>query len=205
MGLADFRLSNSHFSRGQLAGAVRKLVLPHITFSANTGDRAVETRVLDSVGRYGSQIDRIMDAVSVLVSQLEPLELDSARVTYVSKFNELARLADKVATEFQGKPSHEDVTLEKVGVGWTLFKILKTGLPTATATRASLHTPLDSEGPVQAIVSTDPTGRPRPIRSTGPNSPIRFLYSSHSIPFVSSIHLIRFIRLIRLIHSDSIT
>ena len=104
---------------------------PHITFGANTGDRAVETRVLDSVGSYGSQINRIMDAVSVLVSQLEPTKLTPRELLIVSKFNELARLADKVATEFQGKPSHEDVTLEKVRCWLDAVQDLKEVCPTA--------------------------------------------------------------------------
>jgi hypothetical protein len=84
---------------------------PHFTFGVNTGDRPVETKVLDTVGSYGSQINRIMDAMSVLVSRLDSDDLTSEEQFTVSKFKELALLADKAATEFEGKPGHEDVTL----------------------------------------------------------------------------------------------
>jgi hypothetical protein len=104
---------------------------PHITFGANRGDRAVETKVLDSVGSYGSQINRIMDAMSVLISQLDPSKLTPREQRIVSRFNELALLADKVATEFQGKPSHEEVTLAEVRRWLDAVENLKRSNPTA--------------------------------------------------------------------------
>jgi hypothetical protein len=87
---------------------------PHITFGNNIEDKPVETNVLDAVGSYGSQINRIMDAMSVLVSRLHREELTPQEQFKISKFNELAALADKVTTDFQSKPRREEVTLEEV-------------------------------------------------------------------------------------------
>ncbi len=83
---------------------------PHITFGTNIEDRPVETKILDTVGSYGSQINRIMDAVSVLAAHLNSGELTPREQFSISKFNELALLADRAATELQGKPSQDDVT-----------------------------------------------------------------------------------------------
>ncbi len=104
---------------------------PHITFGANIQDKPVETKVLDTVGSYGSQINRIMDAVSVLISRLDPKDLTPREQFTVSKFNELALLADKVATEFKGKPSHEEVTLAEVMRWLDAVENLKRSNPTA--------------------------------------------------------------------------
>src|SRR5208282_2346052 len=71
---------------------------PHVTFGANLEDKPVETKVLDTVGSYGSQINRIMDAMSVLISRLDRKELTPQEQVTVSRFNELALMADKVAT-----------------------------------------------------------------------------------------------------------
>jgi hypothetical protein len=111
---------------------------PHITFGANTEDKPVEAHVLDTVGSYGSQINRIMDAMSVLVSRLDPKELTPQEQFTVSKFKELAFLTDKAAAEFQGKPYHESVTLAEVA-GWLdSIDDLKKSNPAAYARIASV-------------------------------------------------------------------
>ncbi len=111
---------------------------PHITFGANINDKPVETKVLDSVGSYGSQINRIMDAMSVLISRLDPNDLTPREQFTVSRFNKLALLADKVATEFEGKPSHEEVTLAEVMRWLDAIETLKRSNPTAYTHIASV-------------------------------------------------------------------
>src|SRR5208283_4589571 len=68
---------------------------PHVTFGANAEDKPVETKVLNTVGSYGSQINRIMDAMSVLIARQDLKELTPQEQFTVSKFKELAFLADK--------------------------------------------------------------------------------------------------------------
>jgi hypothetical protein len=79
-----------------------------------------------------------MDAVSVLISQLDPKELTPREQFTVAKFNELARLADKVATDFEGKPSHEEVTLAEVTHWLEAVENLKRSNPTAYTHIASV-------------------------------------------------------------------
>ena len=105
---------------------------PHLTFGANIQDQSVETKVLDTVGSYGSQINRIMDAVSVLISRLDK-DLTPREQFAVSKFKELALLADEAATKFEGKPSHEEVTVEEVRRCLDAVENLKTSKPAAYA------------------------------------------------------------------------
>ncbi len=90
---------------------------PHITFGCNVADRPVETEVLNTVGSYGSQINRIMDAMSLLIARLNRNELTPKEQDSIYRFTELAARADKAAADFGGKPSHEEVTLAEV-VRW---------------------------------------------------------------------------------------
>jgi hypothetical protein len=87
---------------------------PHITFGANTEDRPVETKVLDTVGSYGSQINRIMDAPLVLTSQLEPNTLSPDENFKILKFRELAFRADQVTADFRHRRRNVEVTEAKV-------------------------------------------------------------------------------------------
>jgi hypothetical protein len=91
-----------------------------------------------------------MDAVSVLISQLDPKELTPREQFTVSKFKELARLAEKVATEFEGKPSHEDVTLADVMRWLDAVENLKRSNPTAYTHIASVMMSWLGESVVQA-------------------------------------------------------
>jgi hypothetical protein len=87
---------------------------PHITFGSNIEDKPIESHVLDTVGSYGSQISRIMDAVSVLVAQLEPSALTPQERFTVAKFKELAALADDAVAAFRNRRPSEPVTMAQV-------------------------------------------------------------------------------------------
>jgi hypothetical protein len=104
---------------------------PHITFGSNVADRPVETQVLNTVGSYGSQINRIMDAMSVLISRLDRNELTPGEQVAIYRFRELADLADKVATDFAGKPGHNEATLSEVVRWLDAIKDLKRSDPQA--------------------------------------------------------------------------
>ena len=77
----------------------RHFVSPTIVFgSANLQDRDIEQEVVDSVGSYGYQLNRILDALVVLVRQAElvddsSLAEDDRRALY--RLLDLAEEADE--------------------------------------------------------------------------------------------------------------
>ncbi|RAI41116.1 hypothetical protein CH341_22385 [Rhodoplanes roseus] len=79
---------------------------PQITFGANLQDRGVEAHVLDTVGSYGKQLNTILDAISVMMaaSKIDRPALSAEEQLALGRFDELARLADEAATQYQGKP-----------------------------------------------------------------------------------------------------
>ena len=105
--------------------------------------------MLDTVGSYGSQINRIMDALSVLMSRLDSKELTPREQFAVTRFNDLAALADKTAAEFEGRPSQEDVTLAEVRRWLDAVENLKRSSPAAYAQIAGVikSWPGESVGP----------------------------------------------------------
>jgi hypothetical protein len=81
----------------------RRLISPTVVFgNANINDLEVEQKVVDSVGSYGYQLNRILDALAVLIREEEDpskparTELDR-RVLY--RLLDLADAADKAAKE----------------------------------------------------------------------------------------------------------
>lgn len=79
---------------------------PVINFGCNIEDKDVEQHVVDSVGSYGSQINRMMDVLTVLVARLDPETLTPEEQDFVDEFQALARRADKAASDFQHEPRH---------------------------------------------------------------------------------------------------
>ena len=60
----------------------RRFVSPTIVFgTANIADSEIEQEVVDSVGSYGYQLNRVLDALAVLIRQDELDELDKPRLT----------------------------------------------------------------------------------------------------------------------------
>jgi hypothetical protein len=79
---------------------------PTMYFGCNIQDAGVEKHVLDNVGSYGFQINRLMDAVMVLASRADLSTLTPAETGYIGRFKELAKAADRAASDFQTKPRH---------------------------------------------------------------------------------------------------
>jgi hypothetical protein len=76
----------------------RRFISPTIVFGqANIGDREIEQEVVDSVGSYGYQLNRILDALVVLVHRADsegpPLTEDDRRALY--RLLDLADAADQ--------------------------------------------------------------------------------------------------------------
>lgn len=81
-----------------------------ITINANTKDAAVEQHVLGEVGSYGYQINRLLDAVNLLVGRLELSTLSAEDQRIVVRVADLADKADRAAKQFHGGPKQPDPT-----------------------------------------------------------------------------------------------
>jgi ABC-type transporter Mla subunit MlaD len=79
---------------------------PTLNFGCNVKDVDVEQHVLDEVGSYGSQLNRVLDVLSVLVADLDRSTLTPQEQQFVDKFEELASRADDAARNFLGKRRH---------------------------------------------------------------------------------------------------
>ena len=67
-------------------------------------DAEVEQHVVDEVGSYGKQINRVLDAMTVLVSHIPretPLTPQERR--YIDAFEDLAHAADEASKKFKDK------------------------------------------------------------------------------------------------------
>lgn len=67
-------------------------------------DTEVEQHVVDEVGSYGKQINRVLDAMTVLVSHI-PREttLTPQERRYIDAFEDLAHAADEASRKFKDK------------------------------------------------------------------------------------------------------
>lgn len=78
---------------------------PTINFGYNVHDVNVEQHVLDEVGSYGSQLNRIIDLLSVLLPRVidakQRQSLTPAERSMVEKFEDLARRADTAAAAYK--------------------------------------------------------------------------------------------------------
>ena len=79
-----------------------------ITINANLGDAAIEQKVLGDVGSYGYQINRLLDAVNLLVSELKLAELSGEQQRIVVRLQDLAHAADVSARQFKNLPIAPD-------------------------------------------------------------------------------------------------
>lgn len=77
---------------------------PTINFGCNVEDTEVEQHVVDEVGSYGKQINRVLDAMTVLVSHI-PREttLTPQERRYIDAFEDLAHAADEASRKFKDK------------------------------------------------------------------------------------------------------
>ena len=61
--------------------------------------------MLGEVGSYGLQLSRILDAVDLLVSELDLSQLNPEQQKIVVRLEDLARSADRAVNDFRGRAS----------------------------------------------------------------------------------------------------
>src|SRR5207248_5265102 len=66
-----------------------------ITINWNSGDADIEQHVLGEVGSYGLQLSRILDAVELLVSELDLSRLTADQQRIVVRLEDLANAAQR--------------------------------------------------------------------------------------------------------------
>ncbi|HZU24475.1 MAG TPA: hypothetical protein VFA04_03080 [Bryobacteraceae bacterium] len=79
---------------------------PTVYFGCNVDEMGVEEHVLSRAGSYGSQINRIIDVLSILTSRLDEGSLTAEQQVFLQRFRSLAASADQASAEFQGKARH---------------------------------------------------------------------------------------------------
>lgn len=67
----------------------------------NVGDAATEQHVLNEVGSYGMQLNRVLNVLKVIVDHTDQTKLGKQEAKSVKQFIDLADAADKAATEFR--------------------------------------------------------------------------------------------------------
>jgi len=72
-----------------------------ITVNWNAGDAGVEQHVLGEVGSYGYQLNRILDAVNLLVGELKLTELSPEQQKVVVRLQDLADQANRAVKEYR--------------------------------------------------------------------------------------------------------
>ena len=72
-----------------------------ITVNWNAGDAGVEQHVLGEVGSYGYQLNRILDAVNLLVDKLKLTEISPEQQKVVIRLQDLADQANRAVKEYR--------------------------------------------------------------------------------------------------------
>jgi hypothetical protein len=74
-----------------------------VTINWNAGDADVEQHVLGEVGSYGLQLARIIDAVDLLVGELDLSRLTLEQQRTVVRLEDLAAAAKRAVHEYRGE------------------------------------------------------------------------------------------------------
>jgi uncharacterized protein YpuA (DUF1002 family) len=82
---------------------------PTINFGGNVEDAPVEQHVVDVVGSYGFQLNRVLDAISVIVDHPNLSGLSDAEKEKLKAFKELAKAADDAAKQYEGQVTEKGV------------------------------------------------------------------------------------------------
>jgi len=82
---------------------------PTINFGCNVEDAPTEQYVVNSVGSYGKQLNRVIDALSALIEHPQFQQLDLRSDKKIDAFMKLAEDADNAARQFQGQASESAV------------------------------------------------------------------------------------------------
>jgi hypothetical protein len=79
-----------------------RLFSPTFNFGCNVEDEGIEAHVKSEVGSYGKQINRLMDAVEVIIAQaaIDVAALPLKDRQAITKFQALARSADDAARSY---------------------------------------------------------------------------------------------------------
>ena len=86
---------------------------PTMYFGCNVEDVSTEQHVLNSVGSYGSQINRIIDVVSLLLPKLKTMKLTKGQREDIEKFERLAKRADEASSTYR-RHWPRNITLDDV-------------------------------------------------------------------------------------------
>jgi len=86
---------------------------PTMYFGCNVEDISTEQHVLNKVGSYGSQINRIIDVVSLLIPTLKSMALSNKERCVIADFEQLATQADEASSSFRDHPPR-NLNLEQV-------------------------------------------------------------------------------------------
>ena len=78
-----------------------------VTINWNSGDAEVEEHVLGEVGSYGLQLARILEAVDLLVAELDLSRLTPEQQRIVVRVEDLAASAKRSVREYRGRPIDE--------------------------------------------------------------------------------------------------
>jgi hypothetical protein len=82
---------------------------PTINFGGNIQDAPIEQHVVDSVGSYGFQLNRVLDALSVVIASPTLDKLSPEDEQKIALFKELATAADDAANEYKGQLTETSV------------------------------------------------------------------------------------------------
>jgi hypothetical protein len=74
-----------------------------VTINWNSQDAEIEEHVLGSVGSYGLQLGRVLDAVNLLVSQLDLSQLTPEQQRIVVRLEDLSDSAKRAVSDFRGR------------------------------------------------------------------------------------------------------
>jgi hypothetical protein len=78
-----------------------------VTINWNSGDAEVEKHVLGEVGSYGLQLERILDAVELLVGELDLSRLSPEQQRVVVRVEDLASSARRAVREYHGQSAED--------------------------------------------------------------------------------------------------
>jgi hypothetical protein len=76
-----------------------------VTINWNSGDAQIEEHVLSDVGSYGLQLARVLDAVDLLVGELDLSRLTPEQQRIVVRVEDLAASAKRAVREYRGQTS----------------------------------------------------------------------------------------------------
>ena len=74
-----------------------------VTINWNSQDADIEQHVLGEVGSYGLQLSRILDAVDLLVRELDLSHLTREQQSIVVRLEDLAHSAKRAVGEYRGR------------------------------------------------------------------------------------------------------